>query len=660
VNRLPRRSAGCLFQGAPPRRRPHIIPALHTCQPYGRNGSNEGDEGDEGNGGNSGHDGNDGGHAPAWGQVDTPPILPYTALDVAPRDATIAIMTQSRSADWIIQPRDRDADRRLARELSIHPILAAVLAGRGLGEPSAVEPFLNPSLDALHSPLLLPDMEPAVERVVQALDGHEPILVHGDYDADGVTSAALLVRFLSKLGADVQYFLPHRFNDSYGLSERAVRASAGQAKLIIAVDCGVRDHQTINCARAQDQDVIVVDHHEPGDDLPEALVIDPKRQDSEYPERELAAVGLAFKLASAMCDRLDLPQKSLQRAFLDLVAIGTIADVSPLVGENRVMTAVGLQLLPDTRKVGLQVLLELCELGEPVSARDIAFRIAPRLNAVGRMADATSALELLLTDDETQARRSALHLDSLNRQRQRVQEATFREALEMVEREVDVARDRVVVLARQGWHRGVVGIVASKVLEATGLPTLLLAVEGDAARGSARSIGAFNIAHALGRCEELLDRHGGHSLAAGCELNIDRVAELRDRLNELGRELISDDDLRPAIEIDAEVALAEVDQDLAVQLQALEPCGEGNPEPLLAARDVRVRQSRTVGAAGRHLKLVAEDRGRQIDCIGFGLGDRMAEAPPAARVDLCFVPRMDDFTGLPRLQLQLADIRPRG
>lgn len=567
-------------------------------------------------------------------------------------------MTRTHCADWIIRPRDRAAERRLVRELHVHPVLAAVLAGRGLSEPSAAGRFLNPSLDNLHDPWLLPDLEAAVDRVVQALEHHEPVLVHGDYDADGITATALMVRFLNVLGADVQYFVPHRFDDSYGLSERAVRASAGQIALIIALDCGVRDHEAVNRARSQGQDVIIIDHHEPGAELPDALVVDPKREDSIYPERELAAVGLAFKFASAVCDRLDMPQKSLQRAFLDLVAIGTIADVSPLVGENRILTAWGLRLLPHTRKIGLQVLLELCELGEKISARDVAFRIAPRLNAVGRMADATDALELLLTDDENEARRSALHLDSLNRQRQREQDAIFREALAMVEREVDLSRDRVVVLASRSWHRGVVGIVASKVLEATGLPTLLMAIEGNHARGSARSIAAFNVAQALGRCEDLLDRYGGHSLAAGCELSVDRLAELRERLNEIGRSLISEQDLRPARQVDIEVELGEIDQKLANELSRLEPCGEANPEPLLVAREVPVCDARTVGAGGRHLKLLVADGGRRIECIGFGMGERMADAAPGSRIDLCFAPKVDCYNGLPALQLQLTDLRP--
>lgn len=568
-------------------------------------------------------------------------------------------MAFSRSTDWIIQPRDRGAEQQLVRELSVHPTMAAVLAARGMAGPAEAEAFLRPSLDDLHDPFLLPDMEPAVERVLQALEQNEPILVHGDYDADGITSTALLVRFLAKLGADVRYYLPHRFEDSYGLSERAVRASRGQAGLIIAVDCGIRDHEAVACACEQGQDVIVVDHHEPGEHLPEgALVIDPKRRDAHYPERELAAVGLAFKLASAICRRLNLPEKSLQRAFLDLVAIGTIADVSPLVGENRVLTGAGLRLLPCTRKVGLQVLLELCELTDEVGARDVAYRIGPRLNAVGRMADATDALELLLTDDEDAARRHALHLDALNSQRRSEQERIFREALEMIEREVDPDNDRVVVLARQGWHRGVVGIVAAKVLEHTGLPTVLMAVEGAHARGSARSIPGFNVARALEGCDDLLARFGGHSLAAGCELPAERVQELRERLNAIGREVLTDDDLRPRIHADVEVDLAEVDHQLATDLSLMEPFGEGNPEPILVARNVPITRARTVGAGGSHLKLLVEANGRHIDCIGFGLGDLEEVTRPGTRVDLCFSPQIDNYTGVPRLQLQLEDIRP--
>ncbi|MFO8082020.1 MAG: single-stranded-DNA-specific exonuclease RecJ [Armatimonadota bacterium] len=567
-------------------------------------------------------------------------------------------MTPTRSSDWVVRARDRETEEHLARELDLHPILAAILLARGLSEPVEAERFLSPSLADLHDPFLLPDLEPAVDRILRSLDDGEAVLVHGDYDADGITAAALLVRFLSTLGADVHYYLPHRFEDSYGLSERAVRQSQDLAGLIIAADCGVRDHEPIAAACAQGQDVIVVDHHEPGEDLPEgALIVDPKRKDASYPERDLAAVGLAFKLASGVCEKLDLSQKSLQRAFLDLVAIGTITDVSPLAGENRIMTSVGLSLLPHTRKVGLQVLMELCELGDTVTAQDVAFRIGPRLNAVGRMADATDALELLLTDDEMEARKKALHLDSLNSQRRTEQDAIFRQAVAMLDSEVDLDRDRVVVLARQGWHRGVVGIVASKVLEHTGLPTLLMAVEGQMARGSARSIEGFNVSDALGQCEDLLDRFGGHALAAGCELDAGSVADLRQRLNEIGRATITDEHLRPQVEVDVEVDLGEVDQRLARELERLEPCGAANPEPMLAARNVRVLQSRTVGASGAHLKMLVDAGGRHVDCIAFGMGDRLDIVRSESRVDLCFVPRIDDYTGVERLQLQVADVR---
>lgn len=567
-------------------------------------------------------------------------------------------MSTDSRAFWSISPREPEAESRLSAALDVHPTLAAVLASRGMTEPDEVRAYLEPTLESLHDPFGLPDAEEAAERIIRAIAGDEAILVHGDYDADGVTSAALLVRFLQKLGADVHYFIPHRFKDSYGLSARAVRASAGKVGLIIAVDCGVRDHEVIAAAAAQGQDVIVVDHHEPGDTLPEpALVINPKREDSTYPERELAAVGLAYKLACAICLKMDLPQKSLQRAFLDLVAIGTVADVAPLLGENRAMVASGLRALPYTRKVGLQVLLELCELTDPIGARDVAFRVGPRLNAVGRMADAADALELLLTDDEVDARRKALELEGLNRRRRKEQDSIFRDAQRMLAADDCPEMDRVVVLGREGWHRGVIGIVASKVLEATGLPTVMLAIEGDEARGSARSIDGFNIADAFKQCDDVLLRHGGHALAAGLDMETARVGELRERLNEVGRAAMPERVPAGRIVVDCEVGLDEVDEQLVAALALMEPCGEGNRSPVLCARGVEVLDTRTVGADGRHLKMTVGDGGRRVECIGFGLGMHNSELSVGARVDLCFVPGINDYMGRSRLQLQLEDIR---
>ncbi len=568
-------------------------------------------------------------------------------------------MSADSRAFWSISPRAPEAERRLSATLNVHPTLAAVLVARGMTEPDQVREYLAPTLDNLHDPFGLPDAEEAAERIIRAIGSDEAILVHGDYDADGVTSAALLVRFLQKLGADVHYFIPHRFKDSYGLSARAVRMSAGKVGLIIAVDCGVRDHEVIAAAAAQGQDVIVVDHHEPSDTLPEpALVVNPKREDSTYPERELAAVGLAFKLASAICLKMDLPEKSLQRAFLDLVAIGTIADVAPLAGENRTMVASGLRLLPHTRKIGLQVLLELCELEEPIGARDVAFRVGPRLNAVGRMADAADALELLLTDDEVDARRKALELEGLNRRRRKEQDRIFREAQQMLEAEDCPAMDRVVVLGREGWHRGVIGIVASKVLEATGLPTVMLAVEGEQARGSARSIEQFDMADALRQCDDVLLRHGGHRLAAGLELETARIGDLRQRLNEVGRTVMPERVPAGRLAVDCEVGLDEVDEELVAALALMEPCGEGNRSPVLCARGVTALDVRTVGADDRHLKLMVGDGDRRVECIGFGLGMYKSELSVGANVDLCFVPNMNDYMGRSRLQLQLEDVRP--
>ena len=359
------------------------------------------------------------------------------------------------------------------------------------------------------------------------------MLIHGDYDADGLTGTALLSRVLSKFGCRVQYYVPHRIREQYGLSAAAIeRASELGATLLVAVDCGVSDFEAVAVARRCGMDVIIVDHHEPGAHLPEgAWVVDPKRADSRYPERDLAAVGLAFKVASALCRHERVAESSLQRNFLDLAAVGTIADVVPLRGENRLIAANGLELLGQTRSQGLQALLDICSVTRPVRAADIAFRVAPRLNAVGRVGDGTDGLEMLLTDDPQEARRLALHLDSMNRDRQREQELVYTDALQMIRDEVDLDNTRVIVLASPDWHVGVVGIVASKLLEQYNRPAIMLVEDRGQLRGSARSVGSFDITAALGACSSCLLRFGGHALAAGLTLKPEDLEEFRRRLN---------------------------------------------------------------------------------------------------------------------------------
>ncbi|NSW56348.1 MAG: single-stranded-DNA-specific exonuclease RecJ [Armatimonadetes bacterium] len=560
---------------------------------------------------------------------------------------------------WDAAPRDFDFEAQMARELGIHPVIAGVMRRRGITTPDHARRFLHPDLADLHDPFLLPDMDIAARRIVKAIENHETVLVHGDYDVDGITGSALMVRFLSKLGADVQYHLPHRQIDHYGLSVEAMREAARVgAHLAIAVDCGVTGFEAVAEGRRLGMDVVVIDHHEPEDRLPNAnAIVDPKRADSTYPERDLASVGLCFKTASAVCTLMDVPQESLQRAFLDLVAMGTIADVVPLIGENRILASHGLRSMAGTRKVGLQALMRLCNADGDIRASDVAFRIAPRMNAAGRMGDATDALELLLTNDPETATRLALSLDNANRERQRVQERIYRDALEMIEGEVDFENEHVVVLASPEWHVGVVGIVASKIMETHSRPTILMVQENGEARGSARSVHGFDISQALQGCTDLLLSHGGHALAAGMSLRIENLPDFRRRLNCLAAESLRLEDLQPRLETDAEVLLDEVDAELLEGLAQLEPFGQANPAPLFVTHGVDVLDVRTVGRDNQHLKLFVSQGDRPVDCIGFGMGPEADWIDRGSTIDICHTPEINEYNGTRGVQLRLQAVR---
>jgi single-stranded-DNA-specific exonuclease len=561
---------------------------------------------------------------------------------------------------WQVAQRNLPAETEIAQALGVSPLLVAMVRNRGLETAAEIAAFLTPSLENLHDPLLLPDLEPALERLSAAIDARETVLVHGDYDADGLTGAALLCKVLSRFGCGVQHHIPDRVDAGYGLDAEAVRLAAEQGtRLLVAVDCGVSDHAAIAQARECGMDVVVIDHHEPGAELPTgAWIVDPKRADSQYPERDLAGVGLAFKVASGLCQRRGVAEASLQRTFLDLVAVGTIADVVPLTGENRILVAAGLQCLAQTRTAGLRALLDICGIGAPVRTSEVAFRLAPRLNAVGRVGDASDGLELLLTDDPARARRLALHLDEMNRERQREQELAYQDALRMVDEEVNLDEDRVIVLASPYWHVGVVGIVASKILERFNRPAIMLVEEKEQLRGSARSVNGFNMAAALGACSSVLLRYGGHALAAGLSLKPGDLDEFRARLNLVAAESLAAGELVAQVLVDAEVALGEIDAALVEELGRLEPCGNSNPEPLLLTRDVEVLECRTVGQAGKHLKLYLRQEGSCLEAIGFGLGSECEWVKSGDRLDVCYTPEFSEYQGERRLQLRLEALRP--
>jgi single-stranded-DNA-specific exonuclease len=506
-------------------------------------------------------------------------------------------------------------------------------------------------------------MAVAVERLLRAVSGREPILVCGDYDVDGVTGMALLVSGLTRAGAEVTYAVPNRLEHGYGLPASVVdEAAARGVRVLVTVDHGISGHAEVSLARDRGLDVIICDHHLPPPTLPPATaILNPRQCGCPYPFKELCGVGIAFKLLQAF---YGTEAGDEYWPLLDLVALGTIADLVPVVGENRILIKHGLDQLAVTTRPGIRALAEVA--GVPLSSPGgvtpgrIAFGLAPRINAAGRVDDATVAVRLMLTTDPFEARELAGQLDQRNRERQELEGQILEEALVRAAASHDLTRDRAIVLACSGWHPGVLGIVAARLVERFGRPAALIGTQGDQARGSVRAAGGWHVAEALSRCADLLTHHGGHRSAGGFSLNPDRIEDFRARFLSLAEAEITDDDLAPVLEIDAEVALDDLDLDLADALTRLGPHGLGNPEPVLAARGLQVMRSpRRVGRNHLKMKVRQSPSGRQVvEAIGFNLGSyaELLDRPTPPRVDLAFVPERNAWNGREVLQLRVKDI----
>lgn len=528
---------------------------------------------------------------------------------------------------WVMETVDSRVAADLAREVEVSPILAKMLIRRGLSEPEAAQAFLQPSLRDLPSPFLLPGLDLAVERLIQALAEKQMITVYGDYDADGLTATALLADFLKDLGARVSTYVPHRTMEGYGLNIEALEGLARSGtRLLVTVDCGVADFEALTRARELGLEVIVTDHHQPPQRRPPALaVVNPKLSGSKFPQRNLAGVGVAFFLAGGLRQALrerGLFSKAGQpelTPYLELAAIGTVADVVPLTKVNRILVSMGLRSLAAPDRPGLAALKEVSALipDKPVTARDVAFRLAPRLNAAGRLDSPLPGLELLLTRDPDLAKAKAVILEEANRERRRLQEKMVGQAMDLLE-DQGLESAKAIVLGREGWHRGLVGVAASKVVEKYYRPAILLSLEDGRAHGSGRSIPGFNLYSALDRCRDLLVRFGGHEQAAGLTLEADQVSSLARALDEIAAGELSEADLVPTLRVEAEVTIEELTQGLAVELGRLAPFGQGNPEPIFAVSGAAILSGGVVG--GRHLKLMLSQGGRTLDTIGFNLG----------------------------------------
>jgi single-stranded-DNA-specific exonuclease len=566
---------------------------------------------------------------------------------------------------WTLAPPQPALAEVLCRSLRISPLLAQCLVNRGLSEPDPISRFLQPRLRDLADPFLLPDMRRAVDRLFDARARGESIVIFGDYDVDGVTSTTLLVEALTALGWKVNFYLPHRMEEGYGLSQSGVEncLSKFPTTLLLAVDCGSTAVGTIAWLRERNVDVLVLDHHQVSDPAPAAVaLVNPQRASAdELSFRELCSVALAFKLVHAIVKHgraIGLPEAAEFdiRPFLDLVALGTIADLVPLRGENRILVSAGLARLNSTERPGLLALKEVAGITNTLGGQEVGFQLAPRLNAAGRLETAEEALRLLLAPNLAEAEPLARNLDSRNRERQKIEKSIAEEAIGAVRAKFNPGTDHVIVEGQLMWHVGVVGIVASRVLQEFYRPTIIVGGEGGEWRGSGRSIEGFDLAAALRECDDLLLRHGGHAMAAGITIRPEQIEALRQRLNNLARRTLRPEQFQPLLRLDAEVRASDLTLERLTELGQLEQTGIGNPPVHLVLRNVtHARPLLRMGADKKHAKLWVSDGGKVLEAVLW----RVADGPlPVGRFDLACVPQINRFNGSTSVQLKVLDWQP--
>jgi single-stranded-DNA-specific exonuclease len=547
--------------------------------------------------------------------------------------------------------------RSLCDEILLPEPICRLLVARGHAPAEQAKRYLRPRLEQLLPPEQLLDLDRAVQRLVRAIRAGETILVHGDYDVDGISSTTLLTRTFRALGGKVVPFIPRRLVDGYDLTDAGVRAArVAGATVVVTCDCGTSAIAPVRALQADGIDVIISDHHLPGGDLPNAYaILNPKRPGCSSEDKDLAAVGVAFKLALAVTRALG-GNENFVFGMLDLVALATIADIAPLRGENRVFARYGLKMLAETKNLGLRALIRSTGLeGKPLTAGRIGFIIAPRLNAVGRLGHALRGVELLMAQSEHEANSIARELEELNARRQEIDRMTLEQARQRV-LALDLEDTYGIVLAKDGWHPGVIGIVASRIVEEFGRPTVLIGLDGDEGKGSGRSITRFDLHAGIGSCRHLLKRFGGHRSAAGVTIARDKVDDFARCFNAAARAALTPDDLVPELRIDLEVALADLTPGFESLLRHLEPCGVGNPSPMLFTRGVRLAAPpRVVGPGGLKLRLQTDNG--PLDAIGWSLGARIAELDVSRPFDIAYRLERDEYQGVSRLQAKLADFR---
>lgn len=555
---------------------------------------------------------------------------------------------------WEFISNDANKIKELAEKNNISTLLANIFINKGITDEKDIELFINPTRDDFHDPYEMPDMEKAINRIIKAMDQKEKTIIYGDYDVDGITSITVLKKFFLDRGFDVGTYIPNRLNEGYGLNKDAIKEIADQGyKLIITVDCGISGIEEIEYAYSLGLEVIVTDHHEPLDEIPKAVaVVDCKRKDNKYPFNGLAGVGVSFKLIQALSKKLDLESKEYLK-YLDIVAIGTISDIVPLVDENRVITKLGLKLLEQTKNQGLKQLIKSSGYSS-INSTTVSFGIAPRINACGRMGHEQEALKLFLTNNIEESREITDNLNNYNRSRQDIEKKILSEALNLIETK-KLEKNNSLVLASENWHHGVIGIVASKITELYFKPTILLNIEGDIAQGSGRSVPGFDLHKALIDSSEYLEKYGGHEMAVGLTLKTDNIDNFEKKFEELAKEAKTEE-IIPIIKIDQEINDKDITLENVKSLDLLEPYGEANKMPLFLYRNLKIDSIRAL-SEGKHIKLTLRDKNTIINAIGFNMGYYTNEFLIGDKIDVVGHLEINKFNNVESVQINLSDIR---
>lgn len=559
---------------------------------------------------------------------------------------------------WRFSSKNSDLNQQLANRLGVSTVLAQILINRGFTDEKSAYDFLYSNVESLHDPFLMKDMKRSIERIKGAIKKQELITVYGDYDVDGITSTSLMYRVLKELGAEVNFYIPDRQNEGYGLNCLALeKLQASGTRLLITVDCGISAIEEVrHIGRAMD--IIISDHHQPPDMLPDAYaILNPKQSDCTYPEKNLAGVGVAFKLCQALCCDINGSEDKKILSYLDLVALGSIADIVPLTGENRIIVKLGLDQISVTENIGLKALLNVCGIQDNnVDAGKVGFVIAPRLNAAGRTGEVEQGVELLITENEIRANEIAYQLNEENSNRQIVESKILEEAQTLVD-SIDLATTKVLVLSGDNWHSGVIGIVASRLVDKYYRPVVIISEKDGIGKGSCRSIHGLDIYNALNECSDILIKYGGHRLAAGLSIEQKNIPLLRERLNAIAKIKLQEEDYIPKLHIDASVALEEINSSFIEQLACLAPHGMGNPKPVFACENLTLQAAKILGRDGRHLKMTVRKGNDLKNVISWEMGYLMEQLSKNDRLDIAFFPEFNEWQGKRTIQLLAQDVR---